>query len=359
MLDAVREGFGVTVDAAGSADRREPATRSARSRRCARAGATVSEPARAGIRVDVPLVPPGGRRLRGARALERDGVLAAVVPAAPERAVVNAVVYRSADGLEAAYDEVASVDDEIGAKWTVWVPPGDDAAAAGLLESHGGRAHAPTVGDGAPPLDGVELAARGGARATGPPRASLTDVSEINDRSYTFGTDSFSRALKRLPDGAAHVYVVSDGGAPVGCLLVLDHEGNSEIQVVAVVPEARGRGITTKLLGPALADAAERGNRDRHADRHPAWPTRSTSAHGFEPLERVSMWERETRPRPAAAASPRSSPGRSRRRSRAAARASPRRSTNSAIVRLPSPRAMSTIDLHDQLVGDGSVAGRG
>ena len=40
----------------------------------------------------------------------------------------------------------------------------------------------------------------------------------------------------------------------------MDHEGNSEIQLVAVVPEARGGGITSKLLGHALADAAERGS---------------------------------------------------------------------------------------------------
>lgn len=139
-------------------------------------------------------------------------------------------------------------------------------------------------------LDGVE---RPPAEAlsdwTG--EGSLTDVSEINDRSYTFGTDSFSRALKRLPDGAAHIYVVSDGGAPVGCLLVLDHEGNSEIQVVAVVPEARGRGITTKLLGHALADAAERGNETATLIATPlGYPVYERA--GFEPLERVSMWER-------------------------------------------------------------------
>ena len=75
-----------------------------------------------------------GGASEGARALERDGVLAAVVPAAPERAVVNAVLYRDADGLEAAYEEVATAYEEIGAKWTVWVRPGDDAAAAAARE---------------------------------------------------------------------------------------------------------------------------------------------------------------------------------------------------------------------------------
>ena len=49
--------------------------------------------------------------------------------------------------------------------------------------------------------------------------------------------------------------------SPSACLLMTDHDGNTDLGMVAVVPEARGRGITGKLLGRALADAAERGNR--------------------------------------------------------------------------------------------------
>ena len=195
-----------------------------------------------------------GGASEGARPLERDGVLAALVPAAPERSVVNAALYRDADGLEAAYEEVAM----------------------------------------ARRLDGVERAPAG-ALADWTAHGSLADVGEINDRSYTFGTDSFSRALRQLADGAAHVYVAREGGAAVGCLLVLDHEGNSEIQMVAVVPEARGGGITSKLLGHALADAAERGSETSTLIATPAgYPVYERA--GFEPLERVSMWER----RPAA-----------------------------------------------------------
>ena len=228
----------------------------------------------------------------GARPLERDGVLAALVPAAPERSVVNAVLYRDAGGLEAAYEEVAAAYGEIGAKWTVWVRPGDDAAAELLA----GRGH---EFDGQPwamarRLDGVERPSAG-ALPDWTADGSLADVGEINDRSYTFGTDSFSRSLRQLPDGAAHVYVARDGGDAVGCLLVLDHEGNSEIQMVAVVPEARGGGITSKLLGHALADAAERGSETSTLIASPAgYPVYERA--GFEPLERVSMWER----RPAA-----------------------------------------------------------
>jgi GNAT superfamily N-acetyltransferase len=224
----------------------------------------------------------------GARALERDGVLAAVVPAAPERSVVNAVLYRSADGLGAAYDEVAAAYDGIGAKWTVWVRPGDDAAAR-LLEDRGHLLDAQPMAM-ARRLDGVERPPAG-ALADWTAEGSVSHVGELNDRSYTFGTDSFSRSLRTLPDGAAHVYVARDGGRPVGCLLVLDHEGNSEVQMVAVVPEARGGGITRKLLGHALADAAERGNKSATLIATPlGYPVYEGA--GFEPLERVSMWER-------------------------------------------------------------------
>ena len=114
----------------------------------------------------------------------------------------------------------------------------------------------------------------------------------MNDRSYTFGTDSFSRALQTLPDGVAHVYLARDEeGAPIGCLTIVDHEGNSEVQMVAVVPEARGRGITSKLLGHALADAAERGSETATLIATPlGYPVYERV--GFRPLERVAMWER-------------------------------------------------------------------
>ena len=47
--------------------------------------------------------------------------------------------------------------------------------------------------------------------------------------------------------------------------------------MVAVVPEARGRGITGKLIAHALADAVERGSETAHAGRHARSATRSTS----------------------------------------------------------------------------------
>jgi GNAT superfamily N-acetyltransferase len=192
----------------------------------------------------------------GARVLERDGVVAAVVPAAAERAVVNSVLYETAGGLEAAYDEVATAYAEIGAVWTVWVPSGDERARS-VLQRAG------HVLDAAPAVMSVDL-----SQIERPPDGALEDwtaegdvreVGPLNDRSYTFGTDSFTRAFAGLPREAVVTYVARLDGRPAGCLMIVDHERNADVEMVAVVPEARGRGIAGNLLAHALADAAERG----------------------------------------------------------------------------------------------------
>jgi GNAT superfamily N-acetyltransferase len=230
----------------------------------------------------------------GARVLEPDGVLASLVPAAPERSVMNAVLYRRTDALEAAYDELEAAYAGIGASWTVWVPPGDDRAAA-LLGERGHvldaepRAMARTLEPGAverPAPDALPEWRRDG---------DLGAVGRVNDGSYPFGGDSFSRALQRLPDGAAHIYLASSQGEPVGCLATIDHAGNAEVQMVAVLPQARGKGLAGKLLAHALADAAERGSRSTTLIATKLGLPVYERA-GYRTLGRFQMWER-ARPR--------------------------------------------------------------
>jgi ribosomal protein S18 acetylase RimI-like enzyme len=198
-----------------------------------------------------------GRASPGADVVERNGVTAAVVPAAAERAVLNSVVYDDAAGLAAAYEEVAAAYAEIGAVWTVWVPSGDERARAVLLRA----GHAL---DAAPAVMAMDL--RQGVER--PPAGALDDwtadgdvreVGPLNDRAYTFGTDSFTRAYAGLPPDAVNTYVARLDGRVAGCLVVVDHDRNAHVEMVAVVPEARGQGIAGKLQAHALADAAERG----------------------------------------------------------------------------------------------------
>lgn len=197
------------------------------------------------------------RIVSGARTVERDGVLAALVPAAPERAVVNSVIYGSADGLAAAYDEVAAAYADIGATWTVWVPSHDSEAAA-LLEGAGHFLDAEPVAMAADLTAGVERPA-GDALDDWTSDGDPALVGPLNDRAYDFGTDSFTRTFAGVQSDELRVYVARRNGKPVGCLTIIDYDRNADVEMVAVVPEARGHGIAAKLLGHALADAAERG----------------------------------------------------------------------------------------------------
>jgi ribosomal protein S18 acetylase RimI-like enzyme len=231
-----------------------------------------------------------GRASPGARALEPPGVVAAVVPATPERAVANAVLFRSPEELEAAYDEVAAAYAEIGAKWTVWVQPEGREAATALLAERG---HV---------LD-ADPAAMGRTLAEPPPRPAadaledwtargeLADAGRINDRSYTFGTDSWSRALEGLALDDVHIYVERRGGEPVATLMIVDSHGHSEVQMVAVVPEARGAGLAGKLLAHGLADAAERSSESvTLIATKLGYPVYRRL--GFEDVGVFEMWER-------------------------------------------------------------------
>ena len=213
---------------------------------------------------------------------------ATLVPVAPARSFLNAVTYDRPAALAAAYDEVAAAYEEIGAKWTVWVPSADREAVA-LLERAG------HVLDANPEMMGRELegierppaAALSGWTAEG----ALPDVAEVNDRAYQNDTPSFAQALRRIPEGAARLYTVTESGEAVAAVVVVDLEGHADIEFVAVVPEARGRGLARTLLGHALADAAERGC-ETTALIATALGRPLYERLGYRPLGRLEMWER-------------------------------------------------------------------
>jgi N-acetylglutamate synthase-like GNAT family acetyltransferase len=236
-----------------------------------------------------------GSASQGARTIDRDGVVAALVPASAQRSVVNAVVYEHPEALAAAYDELAAAYDEIGARWTVWVHDGDRRTAA-LLERAG------HVLDASPEAMAVDLAAAPPRRpapdalADWTAEGALTDVGAINDRAYGHGGDWFSRALTDLPRAAVNVYVARREGEAVGCCAIVDESTNTEVQMVAVVPEARGDGLAGKLIAHGLADAVERGARSATLVAtklgRPVYERL-----GFRTLGVLEMWERRPQQR--------------------------------------------------------------
>ena len=198
--DALREGFRVTDRPRRNPwdRRRTTATRSARSRSCAQPARPWSEPARARIQSMFHWYRLVGRRLRrsasararrrrrgaragraGARGGERRGV--------PERRRARGRLRRGGRRLRRDRREV----DRLGSTWRRHRRR-PCSRAMGTCSTRDPEAMARL-------LDGAPSGRPRRRSATGPPRATLTDVGAINDRAYTFGGDS---VLAR-PDTAA------------------------------------------------------------------------------------------------------------------------------------------------------------
>jgi GNAT superfamily N-acetyltransferase len=192
------------------------------------------------------------------RLLEFDGVTAAIVPATPDRSVMNSVAYDHPAALEAALDELAAAYADAGIRaWTVWVPDGDGQAVR-LLEGAGHKL------DASPRAMFMKLDRLGDPPGPEPEWSGDWDLASagiVNDRAYGDPEGLWESALGGLPKGSAHLYLAHVDAEPASFVLVHDHEDDCVFWFAATVPTARGRGLVSGLLHRALCDARERGRR--------------------------------------------------------------------------------------------------
>jgi GNAT superfamily N-acetyltransferase len=237
---------------------------------------------------------PGfAERTHGGSRLELPGLVAALVPSMPERSVVNCVVYEDAAALEASLDRLDAAYDEAGVRaWTVWVHEGDE-RARGALAAAGHRLDGEPMGQ---ELDLAEVEMPAGPELDLVADASPADFDPIVAAAY--GWPGFGEAIDAFPS-RFHAHAARDeGGRPAACLGIWDVDGDAHVQLVATLPEARGRGLASRLLARALIDARERGcttsSLQATAMGRPVY-TRL----GYRDLGRVQMWERR-KPAPTA-----------------------------------------------------------
>lgn len=226
----------------------------------------------------------------GASVVRLGGVLASISPAVPERSLFNAVMYLEPDGLSEHLDELETAYDDAGIKaWTVWAPSEDRELTAELAR----RGHLLDASPDALALSLEELAAPEVGDLEWTLEGNLDRLIAINDAAYPWPEDTFVKALGRMPADGWHVYVASLGGDAVSCLMTYDADGNTRPEFVATLPEARGQGISARLLGLALSQARDRGCRAStiHASKmgQPVYERL-----GYRVVSSWEMWERRS-----------------------------------------------------------------
>jgi GNAT superfamily N-acetyltransferase len=236
-----------------------------------------------GVRAEVEAF---GSAAPGSRLIPRDGLLASLVPAAPQRSLFNSVYYDDPAALAREVDTLARTYDEAGVHaWSVWVAD-EDRETARLLAARG------HLLDAAPRAMAMELAE---LPAVPSPPAGIEPgpvapavAAELNDRAYGYGEDGFRAGL--AGESAIRWHGAHADGEPVCCVGTIVVGDDCCVTGVATPAEHRGRGIASWLMLRAL-DAA----------RSEGLPTASLQATkagapiyerlGFADFGFIEMWE--------------------------------------------------------------------
>jgi GNAT superfamily N-acetyltransferase len=225
----------------------------------------------------------------GGEVLTEGDVQAAIIAASPNRSFFNSVFYEDTDHLLDLLPQLAEAYEGAGVNaWTVWIPAEDERARSGL-EAAG------HVLDATPRAMGFELTE---LQVPDPdPEIEIREemdmelIRRINETAYGFPDGDFP-PMDPLPGTTA--YLAALDGETVATTLTWDRGLDTEVTLVATLPEARGRGIARRLLGRAL-------EREREAGRQGS--TLIATKLGFPVYERLGyrnaggleMWERRKR----------------------------------------------------------------
>jgi len=193
-----------------------------------------------------------GAHAGAGQTLEWDGLVASIVPNAPDSPTLNAAVALEADTAVQHVDHLARLYGNASVRrWGVWLDGGASLAAQALAQA-GLTVTAASPGMGAAltdlTVDGDE-----------PEPADLATVGRVNDMAYGNFDGRLERTLTPLPNGVLKGYRVDLDGSPAAVALALHHRDDCGVSFVATVPEARRLGLATKVMRQTLADAARSG----------------------------------------------------------------------------------------------------
>jgi GNAT superfamily N-acetyltransferase len=188
--------------------------------------------------------------------LERDGLVASIVPSAPDSPTLNAAVAiepgEAPDALEELTTRYANARVR---RWGIWLDSGASAAAQRLARA-GMVVTSASPGMGA---DLEDLPAATTAAENEIAEADLATVGHVNDLAYGNYDGRLERTLAPLPNGVLTGYRADHEGRPASVALALHHDEDCGVSFVATIPQARRRGLARAVMREALATAHDQG----------------------------------------------------------------------------------------------------
>jgi ribosomal protein S18 acetylase RimI-like enzyme len=187
------------------------------------------------------------------RTLQREGLVASIVPNAPESPTLNAAVALDPDQAPEHLQELAHRYSKARVRrWGIWLDGGASLAAqalnqAGLIVT----VASPGMGAAIEDLDATD--------DKKPQPTDLATVGRVNDLAYGNFDGRLERTLTPLPNGVLKAYRVDLGGRPASVALALHHDADCGVSFVATIPKARRRGLATEVMRQALTDAQRSG----------------------------------------------------------------------------------------------------
>ena len=186
------------------------------------------------------------------RTLERDGLVASVVPNAPDSPTLNAAVALDPDRAPECLQELAHRYRQARVRrWGIWMD-GSAGLAAQALTQAGHVVTAASPGMGAV-LDDLQIVEER------PLQADLATIGRVNDLAYGNFDGRLERTLTPLPNGVLRGYRVDLDGRPAAVALALHHADDCGVSFVATVPNARRMGLARQVMRQALDDAQRHG----------------------------------------------------------------------------------------------------
>ena len=186
------------------------------------------------------------------RTLEREGLVASIVPNAPDSPTLNAAVALDPDNAPQHLDELAQRYARARVKrWGVWLDGGASLAAQAL--NHAGLiVTAASPGMGAH-LDDLQT------DDDRPQPTDLATVGRVNDLAYGNFDGRLERTLTPLPNGVLKGYRADLNGRPASVALALHHDDDCGVSFVATIPKARRQGLASAVMRQTLTDARRNG----------------------------------------------------------------------------------------------------